>query len=110
MKKYSISPHDSLYRCNEKCSALDDLLSKLCVLNKTEYVNLNVFNIIKRTIESKIITKHNPCNCKCKFHGRKCNSNQKWKYWYGCKNPIKHHACEKNYSTCACEIENIQKV
>ena len=28
--------------------------------------------------ESKTLTKHISCECKCKFDGRKCNSNQKW--------------------------------
>ena len=28
--------------------------------------------------ESKTLTKHRSCECKCKFDGRKCNSNQKW--------------------------------
>ena len=28
--------------------------------------------------KKKILTKHVPCECKCKFDGRKCNSNQKW--------------------------------
>ena len=28
--------------------------------------------------ESRTLTKHISCECKCKFDGRKCNSNQKW--------------------------------
>ena len=28
--------------------------------------------------ESKILTKDISCECKCKFDGRKCNSNQWW--------------------------------
>ena len=28
--------------------------------------------------ELKILTKHISSKCKCKFDGRKCNSNQKW--------------------------------
>ena len=28
--------------------------------------------------ESKTLTKHILCNCRCKFDSRKCNSNQKW--------------------------------
>ena len=27
--------------------------------------------------ESKILTKHMTCKCKCKFDGKRCNSNQK---------------------------------
>ena len=27
--------------------------------------------------EPKTLTKHVSCRCKCRLHGRKCNSNQK---------------------------------
>ena len=64
---------------------------------------------MKGVNESKSLTKHTPCECKCKFSGRKCNSNQWWnndKCWCECK---KHHICEKDYiwnpSTCSCKNE-----
>ena len=60
--------------------------------------------------ELKISTKHLSCKCKCKFDGRKCNSNQKWnndKCHCKCENPQKHHGCKKDYIwnpvTCRCE-------
>ena len=28
--------------------------------------------------ESKALSKHASCECKCKFDGRKCDSSQKW--------------------------------
>ena len=37
--------------------------------------------------ESKTLTKHISCECKCKFDGTKCNSNQWWnndKDWCEC--------------------------
>ena len=43
----------------------------------------------------KTLTKHISYKCKCRFDGRKCNSNQKWnkdKYWCEYK---KHCICEK---------------
>ena len=56
---------------------------------------------------NQILTKHISCECKCKFDGKKCNSNQKWnndKCWCECK---KHHICEKDYignrAACSCE-------
>ena len=45
----------SLDRCN---GSLDDLSSRLCVTNKTEDKNLNVFNIITGINESKTLVKH----------------------------------------------------
>ena len=47
--------------------------------------------------ESKALTKHMSCKYKCKFDGRKCNSDQKWnndKCRCNCK---KHNRCEKGY-------------
>ena len=50
--------------------------------------------------ESKTLTKHISCECKCKFDGRKCNSNQKWnKGKCRCKYK-KHHICDNSVITC----------
>ena len=74
--------------------------------NKTEDLNIHVFHMITGKFESKIWTKDISCECKCKFDGRKCNSNRKWnndKCRCECK---KHHTCEKDYicnpATCSC--------
>ena len=48
-------------------------------------------NMITGKNESKILTNNTSCECKCKFDGRKCNSNQKRnndKYQCMCKNII----------------------
>ena len=68
----------NLDRCNGSWNTLDDTTSRICVPNKTEDVNLSVFNLIARVNKSKTLTKHISCECKCKFDGRKCSSNQKW--------------------------------
>ena len=59
-------------------NTLKDLSNKVCVPNKTEDLNIHVFNMIIGIIESKILIKNISCKCKCKFDGRKCNSDQKW--------------------------------
>ena len=68
----------NLDRCAGSCNTLNDLSNKLCVPNKTADLNLSAFNMIKRINGSKTLTKYISCECKCKFDGRKCNSNQKW--------------------------------
>ena len=86
-----------LGRCVESWNTLNGLYNKVCVPNKTEDLNLNVFNMIKGINESKILPKHISCKCKCKFDGRKCNSDQWWnndEYQYEYK---KSHVCEKDY-------------
>ena len=57
-------------------NTLNDLSNKVCVPNKAENLNLNVFNMITRINELKALTKHISCQCKCKFDGRKYNSDQ----------------------------------
>ena len=67
-----------LDKCVGSCNTLNDLSNKVCVPNKTKDSNIHVFNMITGINESKILTKHLSCKFKCKFDGRKCNSNQKW--------------------------------
>ena len=79
------------------CNTLNDLSNKVCVPNKTEGLNLSVFNMIKWINKSKILTWHISCQYKCRFDERKCNSDQWWnndKCRCKCK---KRHVCEKNY-------------
>ena len=52
--------------------------------------------MITGTNESETLTKHISCECKCRFDGRKCNSDQWWnnnKRRCECK---KRHVCEKD--------------
>ena len=51
-------------------------LIKYVFQNKTEDLNLSVFNMIKGINESKTLSKHISWECKYKFDGRKCNSDQ----------------------------------
>ena len=72
-------------------------LIKVCVSNETEDLNLSVFNMIKGINESKTLAKHISCECKCRFDGRKSNSDQWWnnnKCRCECK---ERHVCKKDY-------------
>ena len=51
-----------LDRCVGSCNTLNDLSNKVCVPNKTEDLNLSVFNMITGINESKTLTKHISCN------------------------------------------------
>ena len=62
--------------------------------------------------ELKTLTKHISSECTCKFHGKKCNSNQRWnnnKCWCQCQNPKNHHIFENvswiyfSPGTCICQ-------
>ena len=67
-----------LDRCVGSCNTVNDLSNNVCVPNKTEDLNLNVFNMVRGRNESKILTKHVSCECKCKFDERKHKSDEWW--------------------------------
>ena len=57
--------------CVRSCYTLNNLSNKVCVSNKTEDLNLSVFNIITGINESKKLTKDILCECKSKLDGKK---------------------------------------
>ena len=67
-----------LDRCVGSCNTVNDLSNNVCVPNKTEDLNLNVSNMIRGRNESKMLTKHVSCECKCKFDERKYKSDEWW--------------------------------
>ena len=67
-----------LDKCFGSYNPLNDLPNKVCVSNKAEDFNVSVFNMITRINELKTLTKHSSRECKCRFDGRKCNSDQRW--------------------------------
>ena len=91
------------------CNTLNDLSNKVCIPNKTEDLNLSVFNMITGINESKTLTNHISCKCKCKLERTKCNSNQWWHNNKGRCECKKIYVCEKDYvsnpATCNCENE-----
>ena len=63
--------------------------------------NLGFFKMIPKINEAKALTKRILCEYKCKFDGRKFNSNQKWnndKCWCEYKNSKNYHVCKKRYA------------
>ena len=90
------------------CNNLIDLSNKVFIPNKTEGLNLSVFNMITGINESKTLAKHVSSKYKCKFDWTKCKSGHWWnndKCRCGYK---KHHICEKDYvsNSASCSFEN----
>ena len=89
------------------CNYLNGFSNKVCIQKKIEDLNLSVFNTITRINESKTLTKHISCKCKCKFnvkHVIQINGGITINVDVSVK---KHYVCEKDYiwnpSTCSCE-------
>ena len=68
----------NLDRCVGSCNTFIEFSSKVCAPNKTENLNLSLFNIVTEINKSKTLTNHISPEYKYKFDGKKCNSNQKW--------------------------------
>ena len=64
-----------LDRCVGSCNTLSNISNKACVPNKTEDLNIHLFDMILGMNELEMLTQHISYECKCKFYGRKCNSN-----------------------------------
>ena len=60
-----------LDRCVGSCNTLNDLTNKVCIPNKTEDLNLRVFNMIRKINQSKTLTNNISFECKCRFDGKK---------------------------------------
>ena len=58
-----------LDRCFGNCNTLNGLSNKVCVRNKTEDLDISLFNMITGINELKTLTKHISCKCKCRFDG-----------------------------------------
>ena len=73
----------------------------------SEDLNLNMLDMIPGINELKTLSKHILCECKSKFDGRKCNSNQ-WRNSDKCRHEWrKRHVYGKDYiwnpATGSCE-------
>ena len=54
----------NLERCVGMCNILNDSSNKVCILNKTEDLNLSVFNVVAGIKKLKTLTtKHILCKC-----------------------------------------------
>ena len=68
----------SLDKCDGSCNVVGDLSTKICRASKIKDMDVKVINMITRIYETITLIKHISSDCKCKFSGARCNSNQKW--------------------------------
>ena len=92
-------------KCSGSCNA------KICV-PVVKNLNVEVFNLMSRTNETKHIEWHETCKCECKFGVTVCNNKQRWnkdKCRYECKELIDKGVCDKGFiwnpSKCECESD-----
>ena len=91
----------SLDKCTGSCNVLSPWI---CVSKETKDVNVKEFHIITNKNETKTMTKHISCDCRCTFNGTTCNSNQKWNNKL-CQCDLK---CKKYYSWNPSIVKHLQ--
>ena len=67
-----MNPNELKYRfmiCLNKCAGSCYVLSpKIYVPKETKDINVKAFNMITNKAETKTVTEHISCDCKCKFN------------------------------------------
>ena len=87
-------------KCSGSCNNINDPCSKLCVPNIVKNMNIKVFNLMSRTNETRHITWHETCKCKCRLDSSVCNNKQCWnndKCRCECKELIDKGICDKGF-------------
>ena len=99
-------------KCSGNCNNIDDPYARICVPDIIKKLNVEVFNLMTLTNETKHIKWHETCKCICRLDGIICNSMQRWnkdKYRRECKELIDKGVCDKGFmwnpSNCECECD-----
>ena len=100
-------------KCSGSCNDISDPFAKLCVLDATKNVNIEVYNLLSQVNETKNVIWHETCKCVCRLTSAVCNSRQIWNSnacICECNDDFADKIdCKEEYmwnpSTCACECD-----
>ena len=65
-------------KCNGNCNNTNGPCAKICVPNIIKNLNVELFNLMSRTNETKFIEWHETCKCKFRLDAIVYNNNQRW--------------------------------
>ena len=101
-------------KCGGSCNNISDAYAKLCVPDVVKNINIKVFNLISRTIETRHIKWHKTCKCKCRLDASVYDNKQRWnndKWRYECKELCDNGRCDKeliwNSNNYECECDKL---
>ena len=96
--------------CSSSCNNINNPCATLCVPDVVKDLNVEVFNLVSGTNETRCIEWHATCKCKCRFNSSVYNNKQRWnddKCRCECKELIDKGLCDKGFfwnpSNCECE-------
>ena len=64
-------------KCSGSCNNINDPYAKMCVPDVIKTINVEVFNLMSRTNETRHIKWHGTCKCKCRLDVSVCNNKQR---------------------------------
>ena len=104
-------------KCSGNCNTINDPYAKICVLDSFKSMNVNVFNLMSITNETRHIEWHKTCKCKCRLDASVSNNKQRWsedKCRCECKELIDKEMCDKGFIwnpiNCECECDKLCNV
>ena len=111
--KPSFYPYSvKISKCSGSCNNINEPYAELCVSNVSKNINVNVFNLISRTSETRYLEWHKTFKCKCRLDVKVSNNKQRQKNdkcRCECKKLIGKGMCDKrfkwNCSNCECECD-----
>ena len=89
-----------IIECSGSCNNINDPYAKICLPNVIKDLNVNVFNIMSKTNETRHIKWHEIRKSKCRLDASVCNNKQHWsndKCRCECKELIDKGICNKGY-------------
>ena len=97
-------------KCRGSCKNANDLYAKLCIPDVVKDMSTKVFNLMSRINETRHVSCHETCACKCYLDVIVCNDKQSWnndKCRCECKELIHKCRCNDgfvwNFSICECK-------
>ena len=67
-----------MHKCSGSCNNINDPYDKLCITDVIKDMNIEVFNLMSITNETRHISWHKTCTCKCRLDATICNDKQHW--------------------------------
>ena len=104
----NVNSHDPVFypfsiktgNCSGSCNNINDSYAKCCVPDVVKNINIEVFNLMSRTKETRHIKWHETCKCKGRLNASVCNSKKGWnkdKCRCECKELMDKGICDKGF-------------
>ena len=70
----------SVEKCGGGCNTVDDPYAWICIPNKVKNINVKVFNLMLRLIETRFLVHYEFFECECRLNKNVCNWKQNLNY------------------------------